>query len=322
MELEWLEDFLSVARTGNFSRSAEERFMTQPAFSRRIRALELWLGATLIDRSTYPTRLTPSGRLFRDTAEDTLRRLHSVRDELRGTLPASRGVINCSAMHSISVSFFPQWLRTLEQRVGAINSRMISDNMHNCVQLLVEGNCDFLLCYAHPAMPILLEPTRYPYLVLGQDRMIAVAACGRDKKPLFKLPGSKRTPIPYLGYAPGSFLGRAVDLILNRRDTSHHLHLCYENALAESLKSMAVARHGLAWLPEGSIKPELKRKSLVRAGGSKWELSLELRLYRAIEKTRPEVEEIWSALSPPAPHSTNSSSGRGMRKPGSPSSEL
>ncbi|HXQ40880.1 MAG TPA: LysR family transcriptional regulator, partial [Candidatus Udaeobacter sp.] len=51
MELKWLEDFLSLAETRNFSRSAELRFTTQPAFSRRIKALEEWVGATLFDRS-------------------------------------------------------------------------------------------------------------------------------------------------------------------------------------------------------------------------------------------------------------------------------
>ena len=53
MNLIWLEDFLALASTGNFSR-AEERHMTQPAFSRRIRALEEWLGVVLIDRTTHP----------------------------------------------------------------------------------------------------------------------------------------------------------------------------------------------------------------------------------------------------------------------------
>ena len=64
MELKWLEDFLSLARTGNFSRSAEERHVTQSAFSRRIQALELWLGVSLIDRSNYPTTLPPPPLVF------------------------------------------------------------------------------------------------------------------------------------------------------------------------------------------------------------------------------------------------------------------
>ena len=65
MNLFWLEDFLALAATGNFSRAAEERHMTQPAFSRRIRALEEWLGTELFDRSSQPARLTEAGEWFR-----------------------------------------------------------------------------------------------------------------------------------------------------------------------------------------------------------------------------------------------------------------
>ncbi len=53
METKWLEDFLSLARTMNFSRSADERFITQPAFSRRIKELEVWSGTPLVDRDAY-----------------------------------------------------------------------------------------------------------------------------------------------------------------------------------------------------------------------------------------------------------------------------
>ena len=38
MNLIWLDDFLALAATGNFSRAADERHSSQPAFSRRIRA--------------------------------------------------------------------------------------------------------------------------------------------------------------------------------------------------------------------------------------------------------------------------------------------
>jgi len=45
MHISWLEDFLVLAAVGNFSRAAEDRHMTQPAFGRRVRALEEWLGS-------------------------------------------------------------------------------------------------------------------------------------------------------------------------------------------------------------------------------------------------------------------------------------
>ena len=61
MNLSWLEDFLALAATGSFSRAAAARHLTQPAFSRRIRALEEWLGAELFDRSAQPARCTEAG---------------------------------------------------------------------------------------------------------------------------------------------------------------------------------------------------------------------------------------------------------------------
>jgi DNA-binding transcriptional LysR family regulator len=54
MNLSWLDDFLTLAAIGSFSRAADERHMTQPAFSRRIMALEEWLGVDLFDRGSKP----------------------------------------------------------------------------------------------------------------------------------------------------------------------------------------------------------------------------------------------------------------------------
>ena len=75
LNLSWLDDFLALAESGNFSRAAEERHMTQPAFSRRIRALEEWLGTELFDRSSQPARLTAAGEWFRDIARELMARV-------------------------------------------------------------------------------------------------------------------------------------------------------------------------------------------------------------------------------------------------------
>jgi len=64
MDTRWLEDFISLAETRSFSKSATQRHVSQPAFSRRIRSLETWLGTDLIDRTSYPTKLTPAGEVF------------------------------------------------------------------------------------------------------------------------------------------------------------------------------------------------------------------------------------------------------------------
>jgi hypothetical protein len=64
LEVAWLEDFLELDAKRSFSKGAEVRCVSQPAFSRRIQALEECFGTTLIERSTSSIALTPMGKIF------------------------------------------------------------------------------------------------------------------------------------------------------------------------------------------------------------------------------------------------------------------
>ena len=79
MELKWLNDCVALSEHGSFSKVAETRFVTQPAFSRRIRSLENWLGMTLVDRETYPTTLTVTDLAFVEEAKRMIHNIYRVR---------------------------------------------------------------------------------------------------------------------------------------------------------------------------------------------------------------------------------------------------
>ena len=72
------------------------------------------------------------------------------------------------------------------------------------------------------------------------------------------------------------------------------LNFHYENSMAEALKPVAVEGGGLAWLPEISIRSELSSGALVRVGGEEHYKTVSIRLYRSIERSRPEVERLWA----------------------------
>src|SRR5437763_11021394 len=101
MNLVWLEDFVTLASTGSFSRAAQERHMTQPAFSRRVRALEEWLGVVLFDRSTQPAMLTEAGEWFRAIAQDLLTRVAGIPDEARAVADASSATLRIASTHAL-----------------------------------------------------------------------------------------------------------------------------------------------------------------------------------------------------------------------------
>lgn len=290
MELKWLEDFVSLANTGSFSRSAEERNVTQPAFSRRIRALEVWLGAELIDRSTYPTTLTEAGRAFRATTEEVLTLLGQQRDAFRMERSRTHAALRFAALHTISLTFFPRWLRAVETVLGPLTTRLVPGNLHDCVEALSEGDCDFLLCFAHEAVPIMVDPALFPSILVARDRLVPVAPAGGAG---LNFPGTEAQPVRLLAYSADCFLGRIVEQI-QRRNPVHHFEVCYENSMAESLKAMALEGHGAAWLPMSSITQELASGALVRLGDSGWELPLETRLYRSSARLRPSAAALWA----------------------------
>jgi len=296
VELKWLEDFVCLARTNNFSRAAAERNVTQSAFSRRIKALELWLGTPLVDRSTYPTTLTHAGRLFLTIVEGVLDTLYQARDDFRELQRKADDVLIFATQHTLSLTFFPRWLRRLEADTGPIRTQMIADDLHNCMQALTNGDCDFLICYAHPDIPLRLDSSRYVRHRVGRERLVPVSAPNARGKARHALPGRPREPLPLLDYTPDTFLKRAVDLLLARTDRACRLTPHYQSSLAVALKAMALEGHGLAWLPETLIADALADGRLVRGGGEEWDVPLEIHLYRSPERLRPVALKVWDSV--------------------------
>jgi DNA-binding transcriptional LysR family regulator len=303
METKWLEDFVSLAETRSFSRSAQLRHVTQPAFSRRIQALEAWAGTDLVDRSSYPTRLTAAGDTLYDQSLEMLRALQSTRAMLRGHTSAGQDVIEFAVPHTLAFTFFPAWVSTLRENFGPIKSRLIAQNVHDAVLRLVEGSCDLLIAYHHSSQPFQLDAARYEMVSLGQEVIGPYAKPDADGAPLFKLPGHAGHPLPYLGYASGAYLGMVVDLILKQSKTAIHLDRVYETDMSEGLKAMALEGHGIAFLPYSAVKKDLRAKRVVSAAPPELTdltMTMDLRAYREIpsgkEAKKGAAQALWAYL--------------------------
>lgn len=288
VDITWLDDFLALAECGSFSRAAEARHLTQPAFSRRIRALEDWVGAPLFDRAVQPVTLTQAGIRFRPAADETLRRLHQGREEARHAMDAAATTLRFAATHSLSLTFFPEWLRALEARarVGAV--RLDSDTTAACEQLLLSGQSQFMLCHQHPAAPGRLDARQFRSVRVGEDVLVPVAAPDAG----FRLPGRPEAPLPYLAYAEGSALGRAVDVALAAR--AAWLTPVFMARQAVLLRGMAQEGRGVAWLPRTLVRDDLERGTLAAAGGEDWAVAVEVHLFRPRSRMSPAAEAFWT----------------------------
>jgi len=83
MELRQLRYFVAVAETGNISRAAQKMFLTQPALSRQIKALEDEIGQCLLERQAHSIRLTPVGEALLREARELLHRADEMVERVR-----------------------------------------------------------------------------------------------------------------------------------------------------------------------------------------------------------------------------------------------
>src|SRR5262245_50586299 len=90
MELRQLRYFVAVAETGNISRAAQKIFLTQPALSRQIKALEEEIGQCLLERQAHSIRLTPAGEALLLEAGQLLQQADQAMERVRAAGQGTR----------------------------------------------------------------------------------------------------------------------------------------------------------------------------------------------------------------------------------------
>ncbi|MFT3954274.1 MAG: LysR substrate-binding domain-containing protein [Piscinibacter sp.] len=298
MNLSWIDDFMALAASGNFSRAAEERHMTQPAFSRRIRALEEWLGADLFDRSSQPARVTEVGEWFRTVAQDLQSRVAGIPGEARAIAEAHSTTLRFAATHALSFTFLPRWLHALEAQAAMGQLQLMSDVQQKCETLLSQNQVHFMLAHGHPGVRGPLDEAEFPSLVVGTDQLIPVSAPDADGQPLYRLAaGDKGPQVQWLGYSTESGLGRILKELKGPALDRMQVHQVLTAHLASVLRTMALDRRGLAWLPRLLVDDDIASGRLVVAAPDEWRIELQIRLYRQRGASGKAAEAFWQAAS-------------------------
>lgn len=287
MDATWLDDFIAVIREGGLSRAALQRSISQPAFSRRIRCLEEWVGTPLFDRTSRTTRLTPAGERLRPFAEEVLRQLESGRRDALAAAQTSTETLLFASTHALSLTFFSPWLRALESEQALVSSiRLTADSMEGCERLMIDGAAQFLLCHAHPGAATHLLDARFKSVLLGEDLLIPVAS------PVLAR-GDVLHDGPFLAYTAQSGMGR----ILRAAWTASHRKPLNEPAfsshLASVLAMMARDGRGVSWSPLSLVADDLASGRLVRLGDTSDEVRMEIHLVRPRARQLRAAERFW-----------------------------
>ncbi|WP_319518456.1 LysR family transcriptional regulator [uncultured Martelella sp.] len=299
MDLALLEDFIELAKEKSFSRAAEARNLTQPAFSRRIKTLEDVIGTQLVQRTSRSVSLTPAGTAFQPRADAIVRLFAEARSEALEIAGLAETGLNLAATHALSYTFVPKWLMQAIGPSGIGTLNMISDTQGPCVRAMLRGEANFLVCHRDRSAAFGLSERQFRHHVIGHDRLVPLCMPDTKRRPRWHL-GHAKGPVPFIAYGNPSGIRNILE---------HHWSLHGRPALSVSMSSVLAAAnlelakegHGVAFLPLSLAETAVAQGELVRAANPDQDIPVEIVIYRPRSKLSKHSESFWEKVQNFAP---------------------
>ncbi|WP_422844528.1 LysR family transcriptional regulator [Acidovorax sp. M2(2025)] len=298
MQLKWVEDFIVLAQERSFTRAAELRHVTHPAFGRRIRALEAWAGTPLVERGGGPVVLTPAGQSFLETAGQLVRHLAQSHDELQSLAGRHARTVTLATGRTLARTVVADWLVRLQPVLQGGELCIRTRALAETVALLERGEADFSLVYHHPALAIRLDARQFMHVTVASDRLVPISRATAQGQALHAFGPGATAPVPYLAYAPQLALGRLVEDHLAQNPHAPRLQRVVECDSADAHYEYVQKGLGVAWLPWSMVHADCRAQRLAPAGDARMEVRFDVRLYRPKRRLGPLAEALWTALAP------------------------
>jgi len=170
MNLDQLETFLAVARSGSFTKAGPLVHRTQSAVSRQIQELERTLSVALFDRLGKQVLLTDAGRTLLDNAPQLLRQAESLRERLRDIGQGLSGQLRLGATVSAANTFMPDVMARFRRRYPTVGLSLMPGQSGGLTDKLRRNEIDIGILGSEAAEPDLTICHRIT------DELVLVAA--------------------------------------------------------------------------------------------------------------------------------------------------
>lgn len=248
-----LESFLEVARQGSVSRAAEQLFITQPALTARLKALEGELGVELFVRSSRGVKLTDAGRAYLPYAERTLAVVAEGQQAMANLRAGTTGELLIAAAPAVSTYVLPAILKTFRAAYPSVRLGVRTGHTEEVLDMVLRGEAHIgigrpIRHHEVELIPVLddemllVVSARHPFASRGKVRIDELAA---ERLILFDRTSSYHELTSSLFRQAGVVPASVMEL---------------DNV--EAAKKMVQQGLGVALLPRMALATELRSRSL------------------------------------------------------------
>ena len=245
--------FRAVAEQLSFRKAAEELYLTQPAVSLQIKALEEDVGVQLFDRTTTHIKLTAAGKLLLDYCLEVKALLAQTERAIAALSGEHSGQLALGASTTIAQYVLPRLLGEFRLEHPRVHPTLISGNTEHIVEAL--GKQKIALGFIEgPARS--RDVKTEPFL---EDELVLIAPSAHEWAERASVCSSEIASIPLLMRERGSGTRHVIEMALERLGVKRNsLQIVMELDSTESIKSAVEAGLGIGFVSRWAIAKDLR----------------------------------------------------------------
>jgi len=293
MDEQSLEDLLALIEVRNITLAARRRNLSQPAYSRRLQAIEAQHGVGLVDRSVRPARPTAVLEANREEIKSTLAGLKRLRENII-TGPGNTQDITIATVQALASRLLPAALGKIRGDLGQHRVRLRAGNHNQSFQMLMTEEVLLMLAYETSGRPVIGPSDLVEKTMVARDSLVPVCAPELTSSLMAISPGEHR--IPLIDYPRDNFLGMVLlDDVLAH--TPHQFSHDITAGLTNAVLGFVRCGFGIAWLPHSLVADNVARKEMDILKGPLFPVAgMNISMLQLRTKATRKMQPLWAAL--------------------------
>lgn len=245
--------FRAVAAQLSFRKAAEELYLSQPAVSLQVKALEEDLGVQLFDRSGTRVKLTAAGQILAGYAEQANALLTQAAQEIAALNGDHAGHLALGASTTIAQYVLPHLLGEFGRAYPRVHTTLISGNTEAMVGALEQQKIALGLIEG-PARSRMVKSE--PFL---KDQLVLIVPSGHEWAERGTVRCAELSAAPLLMRERGSGTRRVIEMALERRSVKlNTLQIAMELDSIEAIKSAVEAGLGIGFVSRWALAKDAR----------------------------------------------------------------
>lgn len=284
MDVQELEAFWWIAKTGSFNKAAERLYLTQPSVTARIQALEKELGQPLFERKPRGVRLTDAGRVLLPHAERVLSDIRKAHQAIADLASAHGGTLAVGSALTIGTYTLPKILANFKAAFPGIEVAVRTGRSQQIQQLVLDDTVQVGL--VHAPLPPQADVESMP---LYSEPIVLVVQPGHPLSDRAEVTADELATQPFITSDRASGYWTLVEQFWAGAGIVPRVTMELDSI--EATKRMVMCGLGLAMLPKATVEGELQNGTLtaVHVVGTKNLARQTLLIYRR--------GKVWSGIS-------------------------